>query len=75
LADHLPSSPSASPLSLLRGDTKIAIITAGIVLGMRYLHSRQFIHRNLTPDNILLDWNWVVRIGGFSHSVSLDESR
>jgi serine/threonine protein kinase len=75
LDDHLPSNPLISPLSLLRGDTRIAIITAEIVLGMRYRHSRDFIHRDLKPESILLDWNWLVRIGDFSHSVSVDESR
>jgi serine/threonine protein kinase len=73
LADHLPSNPSASPLSLLHGDTRIAIIIAGIVLGMRYLHSRGFVHHGLKPDSILLDGNWLVRIGDFSYSVFLDE--
>jgi serine/threonine protein kinase len=75
LYDHLPSNPSASPLSLLRGGTRIAVIIAGIVLGMQHLHSRGFIHRDLKPENILLDWNWLVRIGDFSHSVPVDELR
>jgi serine/threonine protein kinase len=29
---------------------------------------------NLTPDNILLDWAWQVRISGFGHSVLQGES-
>jgi hypothetical protein len=63
LIDHLPSNPSASPLSLLRGDTRIAIVVAGIVIGIQYLHSRRFIHRDLKSDSILLDWNWIVHMG------------
>jgi serine/threonine protein kinase len=55
LNDHLPLNMLASLLSLLRADTKIAIMIARIVLGMRYLNSRRFIHRDLNPDNILLD--------------------
>jgi serine/threonine protein kinase len=73
LYDHLPSNPRASPLSLLCGDTRIATIIAGIVLGMRYLHSRGFVHHDLKPDSILLDWNWLVRIKDFSHNVFLGE--
>jgi hypothetical protein len=30
LYDHLPSNPSASPLSLLRGETRIATVTSEI---------------------------------------------
>jgi serine/threonine protein kinase len=35
--------------------TGIAIIVTGIVLGMRFVHSRNAIHRDLKPANILID--------------------
>jgi hemopoietic cell kinase len=31
------------------------------------------IHRNLKPANIFVDWDWIVRVGDFSHSVLWDE--
>jgi serine/threonine protein kinase len=73
LSYHLPSNPLASPLSLLRGDMRIATIISGIFLGMQYLYSRRFIHCYLKPDSILLDWDWIVHVGDFSHGVSLNE--
>jgi mitogen-activated protein kinase kinase kinase 9 len=51
----------------------VARIIVGIVLAMRYLHSQRIIHCNLTADNILLDWDWNVRIGDFGHSISPDK--
>jgi serine/threonine protein kinase len=51
----------------------MAIVVAGMVLAMRYLHSRGIIHRDLKPANVLLDWDWIVRIGGFSYSLVADE--
>jgi serine/threonine protein kinase len=50
-------------------------IICGIVLAMRFIHDRGVIHRDLRPDNILLDWdwNWNVRIADFWHSISLDD--
>jgi hypothetical protein len=45
--------------------TAKSIVVAGIVLGMRYVHSRSVIHRDLKPTNILLDARGTIRIGDF----------
>jgi serine/threonine protein kinase len=45
---------------------------AGIVLGMKYLHSEGFIHRDLKPDSILLDEDGRVRITDFGLSQILE---
>jgi serine/threonine protein kinase len=51
---------------------RIAKVTAGIALAMRFVHSRGVRHGDLSPDNILLDWDWTVRIAEFGGSSSLD---
>jgi serine/threonine protein kinase len=73
LADHLPSTKK-SDLCELRGDSRIAIITVGIVIAMQYIHSQGIIHRDLKPSNILLDWDWTVRIADFGCSVRIRDS-
>jgi serine/threonine protein kinase len=73
IADHLPSAKNAD-MCQLRGDTRIAIIVVGIVLAMRYVHSKGIIHRNLTPTNVLLDWDWIVHVRGFSQCCLVNES-
>jgi serine/threonine-protein kinase len=45
--------------------TGIAIIIGGIVLGMRYVHARGFIHQDLKPSNILLNDKGQVLIADF----------
>jgi serine/threonine-protein kinase CTR1 len=73
LADYFRSEINRKQTVRANG-TRIAMIVVGIVLGMRYLHSRGVIHRDLTPDNILIDWNWIVRICDFCRSVLSDPS-
>jgi TPR repeat protein/serine/threonine protein kinase len=73
LADHLPGSGNCD-LCPLQGQTRTATILVGICIAMQFIHSSEIIHGNLTPDNILLDWDWQVRIAGFGHSVLQGES-
>jgi serine/threonine protein kinase len=66
LTDHLLSNPSAVPLFLLRGDTRIEIVTAGIFIGMWHVHSRDFIHRDL---NRII--SCLIVIGSFESGISV----
>jgi serine/threonine protein kinase len=56
--------------------TGIAIIILGIVLGMRFMHSRGFIHQDLNPSNILLNSQGRALISDFgsSRSESVDST-
>jgi aurora kinase len=45
-----------------------AIIICGIVLGMRFMHSRGFIHQDLKPSNILLNAQGRVLLADFGAS-------
>jgi serine/threonine protein kinase len=58
----------------LNGANRITRVIVGIALAMRYFHSQGGIHRDLKPDNILLDWDWNVRIADFGHSISREKS-
>jgi serine/threonine protein kinase len=70
LANHMTDQ------SRLQDPNRIAKVIVGIALAMQFIHSQGVIHRDLTPDNILLDWNWnwKVRIADFDHSLSFAKS-
>jgi serine/threonine protein kinase len=71
LADHLSDAKNGD-FCQLSGSTRIVRIIVRIVLAMRYIHSHNVIHCDLIPQNILLDWDWNVRICDFVHSVVPD---
>jgi serine/threonine protein kinase len=68
----LASFLAAGDQRRLPGPDRIAKVIAGIALAMRFAHSRGTVHRDLSPENILLDWDWTVRIADFGDSASLD---
>ena len=46
----------------------IIIILKGIINGLNYLHKRNVIHRDITPDNIMIDKNNNIKITDFGIS-------
>jgi hypothetical protein len=57
----------------MRGHTATAKIAVGIALAMRYLHSHGIVHCALSPETILVDWDWNVSVGNFTHSLMSGE--
>jgi serine/threonine protein kinase len=65
LAGHFPLSEFS-----FSGAKMMTRVVVGFVLAMRFVHSRDVIHRDLNADNVLFDWNWNVRIADFVHIIS-----
>jgi serine/threonine protein kinase len=66
----LASLLAADDQRLLFSPNRIAKVITSTAIAMRFVHSRCVQHRNLTPENILLGWNWTVRIADVVRSAS-----
>jgi serine/threonine protein kinase len=70
LSGHISDSDKGITRSF-GNPTQKAQLICDIVLGMRYVHSRGIMHRDLKPDNIFLDENRRGLIGDFGLSRSI----
>jgi serine/threonine protein kinase len=67
-------SISTDESSGLEWNTRYKIIK-GICSGLKYLHERDIIHRDLNPDNILIDATMTPKIADFGLSRLLGEQK
>jgi serine/threonine protein kinase len=67
LADVLKLVKSGRPPSFWN-PTGVAILVCGIMLGMRYMHLRGYIHQDLNPSNILVNEEGHALIADFGSS-------
>ena len=62
---HIKACQSGNPPSFWCDHTKMTIILVGICLGLRYVHGRGFIYRDMKPGNVLLDSDYLPKICDF----------
>ncbi|KAK8839804.1 hypothetical protein M9Y10_031512 [Tritrichomonas musculus] len=56
------------------GNVEKLIIAYGIACSMNYLHEEKIVHRNLNPDNILIDSNYYPYISDFHFAKKVNEN-
>ena len=66
LLEYCPKNLKSAVEKLKKG--RMVRFIVEIAYGMRYLHSNHFIHKNLSPENVLIDKNWDSKITGFGYS-------
>ena len=77
MTDFMPNGDLTSLLTSQKvptcpiNHTKFTMIIVGIVLGMRYVHDLGILHRDLKPQNILLDANYLPKIVDFGEARSV----
>ncbi|KAK8896502.1 hypothetical protein M9Y10_014409 [Tritrichomonas musculus] len=59
--------------NIQKTNTRVFIILLGIAIGMRHLHSKNIVHRDLKSDNVLLDENFYPYIADFGFSKQGDD--
>lgn len=71
--EYYPNGSLDAHISVLPLERRLQIAT-GICEGLKALHSKKIIHRDLKPSNVLLDANWVPKIGdmGLIRSLTVD---
>ena len=65
ILSYEPSSLESAIASKQLNESQKCMITVEVVLGMRYIHSHNYMHRDLKPSNILLSKEGHVRISDF----------
>ncbi|OCT61460.1 hypothetical protein XELAEV_18047485mg [Xenopus laevis] len=67
--DYCPGGDLASYMNHRSFPKETAVFYSGcIVLGLQFLHERHIIHRDIKPQNILLNWDGYARITDFGIS-------
>jgi tRNA A-37 threonylcarbamoyl transferase component Bud32 len=70
LSEHLQNSSA----EVCPREKKFLPLVAGISRGMQFFHAKQFVHRDLKPDNVLLDEGSTIKLCDFGLSRFVENS-